>query len=395
MQGFLVRQEEEGWVGEELGFGFGVPVRMLGSSRGDIGELVVRGELRRDFGERMWVERVRLEALRERLGEVGGIVREVLRERGIGKRVSIGAVEELLGYEWPGNVEELEGLVVRTGLRVKGEEIGEGDWAWGFGVERRVLERGGGEEGEGDGVREDGGIGRGEGVGAGEGLEGDWGGRGVGGEEVLLSTLVHEVKNPLVAISTFAHLLPERYGEEEFRGEFSRLVGLEVKRLNGVLEMLLEYGQLGTPRPDRFEFSKWLKIYGDEKKRSLTQKISVEFRGETPVIQFDERHFNFIMERIFEDVQSRGISGGEVRIACIEATSGEKKGKIEIAYDEQDSFAPPRSKKGQNLEEGAFEGLSLGMGLARRIMRKNNGEMIVLQGQEGQTMVLLLFPVGA
>ena len=86
-----------------------------------------------------------------------------------------------------------------------------------------------------------------------EGIEGGVGEWGVGGRvesvEVLLSTLVHEVKNPLVAISTFAHLLPERYGEEEFRGEFSRLMGLEVRRLNGVLEMLLEYGQLGIPRP--------------------------------------------------------------------------------------------------------------------------------------------------
>ena len=71
--------------------------------------------------------------LRERVGEIGGMVGEVMRERGIGKRVSGGALEELGGYEWPGNVEELEGLVLRTGMVVGGEEIGRGDWVWGFG----------------------------------------------------------------------------------------------------------------------------------------------------------------------------------------------------------------------------------------------------------------------
>ena len=229
-----------------------------------------------------WGVRLRLLPLRERVGEIGGMVGEVMRERGIGKRVSGGALEELGGYEWPGNVEELEGLVLRTGMVVGGEEIGRGDWDWGFGEgggrgrrgkgrrrdRRRGLEgRGRGEEEK----REEFGVLSEEGERGRRGEEVDGGvgerGGGVSGEsvEVLLSTLVHEVKNPLVAISTFAHLLPERYGEEEFRGEFSRLVGLEVKRLNGVLEMLLEYGQLGIPLPVDVDLSKWVRNFCDEK----------------------------------------------------------------------------------------------------------------------------------
>ena len=89
-----------------------------------------------------WGVRLKVLPLRERVGEIGGMVGEVMRERGIGKRVSGGALEELGGYEWPGNVEELEGLVLRTGMVFGGEEIGRGDWVWGFregkwGEERR------------------------------------------------------------------------------------------------------------------------------------------------------------------------------------------------------------------------------------------------------------------
>ncbi len=148
MQGFLVRQVEEGWSGEELGFGLEVPVRVMGSSgEGFLGK-VMGGEVRRDFGEMFWGVRLGLVALRERVGEMGWMVGEVMRERGIGKRLGVGGLEELAGYGWPGNVEEFEGLVYRTGLVVRGEEIGRGDWAWGFGVGKRV-ERG--ERGKGEG----------------------------------------------------------------------------------------------------------------------------------------------------------------------------------------------------------------------------------------------------
>ena len=146
MQGYLETEVEEGWVGEELGIGVEMPVRVLGSSGEDLRELVRVGEVRRGFGEMFWGERLKVLPLRERVGEIGGMVGEILRERGIGKRVSGGALEELGGYEWPGNVEELEGLVIRTGMVFGGEEIGRGDWDWGFRGKGEKGKRGKGEE---------------------------------------------------------------------------------------------------------------------------------------------------------------------------------------------------------------------------------------------------------
>jgi hypothetical protein len=363
--------------------------------------------------------------LRERVWAIEGIVGEVLRERGIGKRVSGGALEELEGYEWPGNVEELEGLVVRTGMLIGGEEIGRGDWEWGF--KGREGGEGIGETGKGErGKREKGGEGIGEtgkGENGGEGIgetgkreKGEEGKRERGGErlgeegegfegvrgegigdvrgesvEVLLSTLVHEVKNPLVAISTFAHLLPERYGEEEFRGEFSRLVGLEVRRLNGVLEMLLEYNQLGTPLPVDVDLSKWVMNYCDEKGRCVLQKILVDLAPSSSPVRFDDRHLNFVFERIFDRIQTRGIAGGKVRILCQGLRQGENWGKLDIGYEEPEPLVQPSSRKGPSAEDQDFEGLSLGLGLARRIMRKNNGEMSLLREEEGIARILLLF----
>lgn len=54
----------------------------------------------------------------------------------------------------------------------------------------------------------------------------------------LAASLSHEVRNPLVAIKTFAQLLPERYGDKEFQNEFKDLVSSEVERLNGIVDLI-------------------------------------------------------------------------------------------------------------------------------------------------------------
>jgi len=54
----------------------------------------------------------------------------------------------------------------------------------------------------------------------------------------LAAAMSHEVRNPLVAISTFAQLLPERYMDTEFREKFFGVVIGEVNRLNAIITQI-------------------------------------------------------------------------------------------------------------------------------------------------------------
>jgi len=54
----------------------------------------------------------------------------------------------------------------------------------------------------------------------------------------LASGIAHEIKNPLVAIKTFAELLPERFTEKDFREDFSQVVIREIARIDDLVARL-------------------------------------------------------------------------------------------------------------------------------------------------------------
>ncbi len=53
--------------------------------------------------------------------------------------------------------------------------------------------------------------------------------------EAIASGLIHEIRNPLVGIKTYAQLLPTRGASEEFREMFSRSAGREIGRIDDLL----------------------------------------------------------------------------------------------------------------------------------------------------------------
>lgn len=54
----------------------------------------------------------------------------------------------------------------------------------------------------------------------------------------LASSMSHEVRNPLVAIKTFAQLLPERFDDPDFRRDFNEIVVQEIERLDRIITQI-------------------------------------------------------------------------------------------------------------------------------------------------------------
>jgi len=63
----------------------------------------------------------------------------------------------------------------------------------------------------------------------------------------MAAGIAHEVKNPLVSIKTFAELLPEKYDDQEFRHNFSKIVSEEIARINKLIMELLNFSRNNRP----------------------------------------------------------------------------------------------------------------------------------------------------
>jgi two-component system nitrogen regulation response regulator GlnG len=92
-------------------------VRIISATHRDLRSQIQQGLFREDLFYRLNVVPLRLPALRERLDDIGDLVRHFLRiaaREGLGqKTIEQAAIERLKRHTWPGNVRELENLVRR------------------------------------------------------------------------------------------------------------------------------------------------------------------------------------------------------------------------------------------------------------------------------------------
>ena len=92
-------------------------VRIIAATHRELKTQIQQGLFREDLYYRLNVVPLRLPPLRERLEDVGDLVRHFLRQAakaGLGhKSIETAAIERLKHYHWPGNVRELENMVRR------------------------------------------------------------------------------------------------------------------------------------------------------------------------------------------------------------------------------------------------------------------------------------------
>lgn len=92
-------------------------VRIIAATHRDLRQLIAQGTFREDLYFRLNVVPIRIPPLRERLEDIGDLVRHFLsraeREGLPAKQVANDAIERLKNYRWSGNVRELENLMRR------------------------------------------------------------------------------------------------------------------------------------------------------------------------------------------------------------------------------------------------------------------------------------------
>jgi transcriptional regulator with GAF, ATPase, and Fis domain len=108
-----------------------VDVRVIAATHRDTAELVRTGVFREDLWFRLNVFPITLPPLRRRKEDIPALVNHFLEKKSKDLKiyptptVSIEEVERLRAYHWPGNIRELENLIERELIRMRGKKRGE------------------------------------------------------------------------------------------------------------------------------------------------------------------------------------------------------------------------------------------------------------------------------
>lgn len=213
----------------------------------------------------------------------------------------------------------------------------------------------------------------------------------------LAASMSHEVRNPLVAIKTFAQLLPERFDDPDFRRDFNEIVVQEIDRLDLIITQINNFAH-----PPELHF-KPLDLRAPMKKAiELVRARSI--------------HNGFSVETTLPDDLPR-VVGDETALAeafahlvtnAAEATHGRPKARITLTakpiydgthtsgvvvtvYDNGRGIAAElRDKIFSPFCTTKPRGMGLGLPIVKRTVFDHNGRVDVDSNPQGTSVSVLL-----
>jgi signal transduction histidine kinase/DNA-binding response OmpR family regulator len=210
--------------------------------------------------------------------------------------------------------------------------------------------------------------------------------------EYLSERVAQEIKNPMVAINTFAQLLPRKYDSEDFREAFFRVVQKEVARINNVVETLFDFArraELALQPANLNETVRSVLRKFDEQLASRAITVEAVWDPSAPEASLDVARFSQAIESVIQNSIDAMPSGGTLKVSTTK-----RNGTCQViiadtgpGIPQQDAplvFMPFYSTKER--------GMGLGLATASRIMEQHAGELRLMENAEGGTAFAFSVP---
>ncbi len=134
----------------------------------------------------------------------------------------------------------------------------------------------------------------------------------------LAGAVAHEVRNPLSSIRTFAQLLPERYRDSEFRQRFAEIVNRDVMRIEEVVTRLGRLASLTEPDLEKVDITALLEEILLERADAIRGRrllVLRELETQQPFAIGDRDQLRFAFEALVNGSLSLVPDRGDVFIA--------------------------------------------------------------------------------
>lgn len=374
-------------------------IRFISSSSANLREKVAQGKFSEDLYNQLSTFSIFVPPLRDRAKEISPIAQYILKE--YSKKMKIKKVEIsnnvfllLESYWWPGNLRELEHVIIRSAIFSDSPNLMEKDLFFNTETEKSsfssflkktemkiptLREKSSPDEQNAHTL------------------------------SLFFIELVHRIKNPLVSIKTFTQLLREKFNDAEFRDHFYRVVTEDIGKIDSVLNGLMNYIKIITP----IEKTNTIHLVLEDilKKHEVQLKdrqikIFKKYEKDLPeTIAHEEQLryiFNSLLEYIIPSIPPNGSIGFLTKSLDIHKEPGpnktlpmEDRGCIEIMIVFTGYKKPSEQLKllgipaPQQEEAVEFE-----LRLIKEIIQKNRGMMkFEVNEKKPRTLISLKFPI--
>ncbi len=202
----------------------------------------------------------------------------------------------------------------------------------------------------------------------------------------LVAEIVHEIRNPLVSVKTFLQLLPEREADPEFREGFLEVASEEVRRIERLLDAVLQHGRPASPRrveatssaTDAFESVSQLVGY---RATERGVRLEIDAEGDLPEIHLVADSLRQVVLNLCLNAIDATPPGG-----CVRLRANRSEGHVVIHVEDEGPGIPTE------LATRIFEPFvstkedrpgGLGLAITRRIVEEAEGTIEVAERPSG------------
>jgi PAS domain S-box-containing protein len=215
----------------------------------------------------------------------------------------------------------------------------------------------------------------------------------------LAASMSHEIRNPLVAIKTFAQLLPERFDDADFRKEFNEIVLKEIDRLDKIIVQINNFAhppELVMKAIDvRAPVQKAIEIARDRYGANGGMEVETSLPSDLPKVLGDETALAEAFAHLVANA-AEALSGKakpRITLAAKPIRDGKRaSGVLVTVRDNGKGIAP-------DLKDKIFSpfcttkprGMGLGLPIVKRTVFDHNGRVDIESTPQG-TQVSVLLP---
>jgi DNA-binding NtrC family response regulator len=210
----------------------------------------------------------------------------------------------------------------------------------------------------------------------------------------LAAALAHELRGPLTGIRTFSGLLAERWTDADFRARFSERAAEDVRRMEESLEQLTQMASFGAPAIETVDVTALLSELLESRRERVRERrllVLQELDTERPEARGDPEQIRFALDALLGACFALVPEQGDVYLASKHHPTGLRGQpclRVLVRFHGPQRGAPAgRVVAGVTPAEN-----SLGLALAELVVRAQHGSFTLDLGQPGETLVVLELP---